>query len=102
MCHSKDNFGCKNELFINIPLAIVVLDELDLVLRNTEKLLLIVIDELLVRETVEYFPKNSRQAKGIHLQILVKLSTSLGFSCSIWIKNMQMVKKPSEKIYKSC
>jgi len=83
-CKETENYGCIHEPLLNIPLTNVILDELHLLLRITDKLLQNVIDEVLERDAVEDFQKTRGQQKGLHLSKLIKSINDLGISFSIW------------------
>ena len=79
----KHNSYFNSPLF-NIELGCVILDELHLMLRITEKLTENLITEVMQRDSDSDILKTQQQSHGIMLDTLVKTINVKGISFSIW------------------
>ena len=85
--NTTKKFSCKNRPLLEIDLDHVILDELHLMMRITDRL-----TENLIREVMERDSKHDQNAvrgqeKGVYLKRLVTSINGLGISFSIWEKN---------------
>ena len=81
---AKKQFSCCSQTLFNIEPDHVILDELHLMLRITDRLMENLIKEVMERDSD--FSKTSQQPKGVYLDTLLKTINSLGISFSIWEK----------------
>lgn len=83
---NKNNSCCIHEPILNIELDYVILDELHLLLRITDRLLDNMLTECEERETNENFTKSSRENKSNYTNDLVKIINQMGITFSVWNK----------------
>ena len=86
-----NNFCCIHEPLLNIELDHVILDELHLLLRITDRLLDNVITECKEREMKENFTEPSRKKKANYTKQLVKIINQMGITFSIWNKKKMLM-----------
>ena len=81
----KDNYCCVNDLLLSIDLDHITLDELHLLLRVTDVLINILIDDVLEMDKKEHLSKKkSDPTRGAHLQQFIKAVSSCGVSFNVW------------------
>ena len=85
-CSQSKCFGCINEPLIDIAFDHVVPDELHLLLRVTDRILLNVIDEVLEKDAIEDFNRQRGQTKRVFLTNLVIGINDCGISFNVWFK----------------
>ena len=85
-CHSKNQYSCCQNPLFSINLDHIILDELHLMLRITDRLLENLIMEVMEKDSKEDFLKTNKQAKSVNLDKLIETINSLGVSFSIWEK----------------
>jgi len=83
---SKENYCCINPPLFDIELDNVVLDELHMMLRVTDRLLENLIIEVMEKDSKEDFNKKRGEAKGLHLIKLIEAINNIGITFSIWEK----------------
>lgn len=79
MLHSSPLFG--------IELDHVVLDELPLMMRISDRLTENIITEVMERDSKSDFSKKRGEEKGVYLKRLIAVINSLGITFSVWEKN---------------
>ncbi|XP_028418693.1 uncharacterized protein LOC114544180 [Dendronephthya gigantea] len=77
---------CINPPLLDIELDHVILDELHLLLRITDRLTENIINEVMQRDSKADFTKKSGEEKGIYLKRLVSVINELGITFAIWEK----------------
>ncbi|CAH3172702.1 unnamed protein product [Porites lobata] len=85
-CSLKQQFCCEHPPLLDIPLENVVLDELHLMLRVTDKLTKNLVTEAISRDKKNNLNKAPRDQTTTHLDSLVKAICSCGVSFSVWEK----------------
>ena len=83
---SHEKYSCIRKPLINIPLHHVILDELHLMLRVTDRLMENLILEIMERDSKEDINKTSREDKNVYLKKFVKAINGLGVTFNIWEK----------------
>jgi len=85
-CAKAQKYSCQHQPLLEIPLENVVLDELHLMLRVTDKLTKNLILRALEWDRKDNLNKPASQRTDKHLQDLVKAIVSCGVSFSVWEK----------------
>lgn len=85
-CALKQQYSCEHPPLLEIPLENVVLDELHLMLRVTDKLTKNLVTEAISRDKKDNLHKAPRNRTATHLNSLVKAICSCGVSFSVWEK----------------
>ncbi|XP_028394380.1 uncharacterized protein LOC114518556 [Dendronephthya gigantea] len=85
-CCLKHEYSCERPPLLNIPVENIILDELHLMLRITDKLLDNLVKEALQRDYKENRNKAPRDRQSLNLQNLVDTIRSCGVSFSVWEK----------------
>lgn len=81
---NKHKFCCIRPPLFNIELNNVILDELHLLLRISDRLTENLFSEVMARYGDSDFLKKRREPHGVYLVRLVSVINSLGISFSIW------------------
>ncbi|XP_078347604.1 uncharacterized protein LOC144632757 [Oculina patagonica] len=76
--------GCQNQPLFNIPLEDIVLDELHLMLRVTDRLEKGLILEVIDWDQAENYGKPASQHRQAHLDAFLDTARSLGVSLNVW------------------
>lgn len=85
---NKYNYSCEHEPLINIELDHIIVDELHLMLRITDKVLSNLINHSLDWDMEVELDRVRGQEKGVHLKRTVEFIRSLGISFNVWeVKN---------------
>ena len=82
--HDKNKFCCFQPPLFSIDLDHVILDELHLMLRISDRLTENLIKEVMEHDSEADFLKKHGEPKGIYLNKLVTVINSLGISFSVW------------------
>ncbi|KAK2550530.1 hypothetical protein P5673_028729 [Acropora cervicornis] len=82
----KKRHSCEHQPLLNIPLENVILDELHLMLRITDRLTGNLVKDALEWDNKENFDKPPSQQSDKHLQALVKAIKNCGVSFNVWEK----------------
>ena len=82
--HAKNKFCCFQPPLFSIDLDHVILDELHLMLRISDRLTENLIKEVMERDSEADFLKKRGEPKGVYLNKLVTVINSLGISFSVW------------------
>ncbi|CAB4025926.1 Hypothetical predicted protein [Paramuricea clavata] len=85
-CCLKKQFSCERPPLLNIPVENIVLDELHLMLRVTDKLIDNLVKEALQRDFKQNLNKAPRDRRSYHLDNLIQAISSCGVSFSVWEK----------------
>ncbi|XP_020911538.2 uncharacterized protein LOC110249299 [Exaiptasia diaphana] len=85
-CALKNSYSCEHVPLVNIPLENIVLDELHLMLRVTDKLTKNLILEAVNRDNKDSVEKTRSKNTMTYLDSLVKTICSCGISFSVWEK----------------
>ncbi len=83
-CHNKNKVCCFQPPLFSIDLDHVILDELHLMLRISDRLTKNLIKEDMERDSEADFLRKRGELKGIYLNKLVTVINSLGISFSVW------------------
>ncbi|XP_067042143.1 uncharacterized protein [Acropora muricata] len=82
----KKRHSCEHQPFLNIPLENLILNELHLMLRITDRLTGNLVKYALEWDNKENFDKPPSQQSDKHLQALVKAMKNCGVSFNVWEK----------------
>jgi hypothetical protein len=83
---SSKTFSCIKRPLFNIPLDHIILDELHLMLRITDRMTENLITEVMEKDSKEDFNKGQGEEKGENIRILIKTINELGITFSLWEK----------------
>ena len=83
---SSNKFCCIHPPLFDIELDHVVLDELHLMMRITDRLTENIITEVMERDSKADFLKKRGEEKGVHLKRLISIINNLGITFSVWEK----------------
>ncbi|CAB4013607.1 Hypothetical predicted protein, partial [Paramuricea clavata] len=85
-CALKRNYSCEYKPLLNIPLCNVVLDELHLMLRVTDKLTKNLVINAIENDRRENLNKRPMDRSNKNLDALIKCIRSCGISFNVWEK----------------
>ena len=85
--HNSNKFCCIHLPLFDIELDHVVLDELHLMMRVTDRLTENVITEVMERDRKTDFLKKKGEEKGIYLKRLIRVINEVGITFSVWEKS---------------
>ena len=85
--HGSKKFCCIHPPLFNIELDHVVLDELYLMMRITDRLTENIITEVMERDSKADFLKERGEDKGIYFKRLISVINDLGITFLVWEKN---------------
>ena len=85
--HGSKTFCCIHPPLFNIELDHVVLDELYLMMRITDRLTENIITEVMERDSKADFLKKRGKDKGIYFKRLISVINDLGITFLVWEKN---------------
>ena len=85
--HGSKKFCCIHPPLFNIELDHVVLDELYLMMRITDRLTENIITEVMERDSKADFLKKRGEDKGIYFKRLISVINDLGITFLVWEKN---------------
>ena len=83
----KGEFCCARTPLFTIDVNNVILDELHLMLRISDRLTENLIAEVMDRDRLSDFIKKTREPKGIYLNRLITIINSLGVTFAVWEKS---------------
>lgn len=87
---SQSRYSCVRKPLFNIALHHIILDELHLMLRATDRLLGNLIKEVMERDGKADINNKKGEEKGLYLKKLFKEINNAGITFNVWEKKMQM------------